>query len=109
MNRKPLKSNALRRAPQEYCIEHAQAYCAGCDGPAEPGSVVLAHLPNPGDAGISQKTDDWWGAWLCPDCHHEADHGFYRRDYEWRAIAIKRTISKLIQEGLITVKGSSHV
>lgn len=73
--------------------------CVSCGAPHS----VFAHLPNPGDAGMGQKTDDYWGAFLCALCHSVADQGWGRRDYKWRATIIHRTQRRLWARGLIRV------
>jgi len=66
-------------------------------------SVVLAHMPIAGiaDAGMGGKCLDLWGAHLCKSCHWQADHGHYRRDTEWRARMVYRTLSRLVEQGHI--------
>ena len=77
--------------------------CVACGHPTS----VFAHLPNPGDAGMGQKTDDYWGAFLCGadgnDCHGRADQGDLRRDYQWRATVIHRTQQILFERGILQV------
>jgi hypothetical protein len=73
--------------------------CVSCGSWDE--TVVLAHLPIAGvaDAGIGGKCLDLWGAWLCRGCHHEADHGEFRQEIEWRARMVYRTLCKLVEQG----------
>lgn len=42
-----------------------------CD--VTPDTVVLAHLPAGGFAGMGQKTDDIFGAYCCHACHQVID------------------------------------
>lgn len=89
-----VRSQKLRDAPKDYDFS-----CVACDKPQD-GSVVLAHLPGPGDGGKGYKTDDYFGAHLCYKCHGYADGPEGRRNYEWRTTMLHRTLRRLVQSGL---------
>lgn len=63
-------------------------------------TVVLAHMPIKGvaDAGMGGKCLDLFAAHLCQKCHHDADHGEYRRDIEWRTRMVYRTLCRLVEQ-----------
>lgn len=89
----PFKSRKLQRAAQE-------APCMHC---GQRGTVVLAHMPIAGNHGMGTKCDDWWGAYLCHECHTYAD-GHGRKDWAWRALMVYRTQRYLQDIGLIVVQ-----
>ena len=60
------------------------------------------------DRGMSQKSDPWLTAALCPACHHEIDNGHLRDQAQRRALmdrAIVLTHARLIRAGRLVLKG----
>jgi len=94
---KRFKSEKLR-------LEARNSQCMNCFMDVR-DVVCLAHLPDAGisDAGTSQKTDDWCGAYLCKPCHDYAD-GEGRKDWEFRHRVMVRTWRYWIDKGLITIQ-----
>jgi len=87
-----IESKKLREAAKEQ-------FCVMC-GNTE--TVVLAHLPHK-NSGMGQKCHDFIGAHLCYHCHEYAD-GEGRQDYEWRYLALTRTLERLFRGELLGVK-----
>lgn len=74
--------------------------CVMCDKP----DAVLCHrnIPKEDEWGKGLKIYDWWGAWLCFECHTYGDNDG-RYDAEWWERAVFRTIKRLINKGLIRI------
>ena len=66
------------------------------------GTIVLAHLPYR-NSGVSLKCPDYVGAWLCSACHTYAD-GDGRMDFQFRYLALTRTLTELFEDGVLIVK-----
>lgn len=66
-------------------------------------TTVFCHGPRLDLAGISQKSDDWWGAYGCSECHRWLDEhrvGADWEEYYWfRGIA--RTQRRLYEKGIM--------
>ena len=70
--------------------------------------VQVAHSNR--DRGLSQKSDPWLTAALCPSCHHAIDNGPDLPQAERRALmdrAIVLTHAILIRAGRLTLKGGT--
>lgn len=72
-------------------------------------TVVLAHLPSTGK-GMGTKSSDIHAVFACSDCHDAMDRGTHRLDYETildaMLDALAETQSRLVEAGIITVKGA---
>lgn len=86
------KSLKLRRAAKDQA-------CVMCR--AEDGTVVLAHLPWR-NSGMGQKCPDICAAHICVNCHSYADGADGRKDFEWRMLALTRTLARLWEQGVIS-------
>ncbi len=78
--------------------------CTSCEQD-DTSTVVFAHGPRMGTAGMGQKVDDWWGAYLCHSCHMSLDLHWYNYPDElvmWMK-AIHRTWGRFIEKGLIAL------
>ena len=63
-------------------------------------TVVFGHAPSAGK-GIGSKTDDFYGAYICTNCHQYADsHSVFEMAHYWMP-AIFETQKKLFDKGLI--------
>lgn len=72
-----------------------------CNGNNE--TTVFCHAPSP-HKGIGSKSDDFWGAFGCSNCHSYADqHGVMAMSDTWLS-AIFETQKRLIDKGIIEVK-----
>ena len=88
--RQQIKSKALRMAAKgESCV-----ICGIYDG-----TTVMAHLKHK-DAGTGQKCDDILSAHLCYPCHVMQEQ---TRDIELSYLALRRTITRLIDNGVISI------
>ncbi|MEI8609966.1 DUF1364 family protein [Enterovibrio sp. Hal110] len=74
-------------------------------------TVVFAHFPS-ATHGMSYKSDDFWGADACVNCHDVIDGRVKyefgpgeKEDYMLRALHL--TLARRIRLGLIQVKGSA--
>jgi hypothetical protein len=76
--------------------------CVMCENDEE-GKVILAHLPYR-NSGTGLKCSDFIGAHLCFDCHDYADSAEGRMAFEWRYLALTRTLERLFQNGTLIVK-----
>ena len=68
--------------------------------------IQIAHSNR--DRGLSQKSDPWLTAALCPSCHNAIDNGPDLPQAERRALmdrAIVLTHAKLIRAGRLRLKG----
>ena len=100
--RKRLESKTLRDAPR-----HESCVIRGCNAPA----VGVCHLPHSEwgfQAGTGQKTHDWLGAHLCHDHHDYCDGPEGRNDHAWRAMVFALTIQRLIDRGVLVIRGEVH-
>lgn len=97
--RKAIRSDAIRKAANgEACT-----VCGRNDG-----TTVFCHLNESwAGKGIGRKADDIAGFFGCMDCHQRYDHGTtIPRNYaETLMRAMYRTWVRLIETGIITVKG----
>lgn len=76
-----------------------------CNGDRE--TTVFAHLPDESKGG-SRKSDDICGAFACSECHRVIDSEPWRirEHFDWYLRrAMTRTWRRLIQKGVIEVKG----
>jgi hypothetical protein len=97
------KSQKIRDYPRDLDV-----VCANCGNP----ECCWAHLPYH-DAGMGQKTDDYFGAPLCQQCHDYADgraatdatghNAGGRLDFEWRYRVLRAGIRGLWANGIIGV------
>ena len=95
---KPVKTRSkkiTRSAEGEACALRVAERCAPRD------TVVFCHAPSSGK-GTSTKSDDWWGAYGCANCHAMADSGKISAA-DWMT-AVYETLRKLIHKGLIPIK-----
>lgn len=79
--------------------------CMGCRKPRD-GTIVLAHrnLNAWGlHSGMSAKTIDLLGAFLCSVCHVRGD-GLHRNDCFWWELAVHRSITWAFDNGYIDIK-----
>jgi hypothetical protein len=80
-----------------------------CDGPE---TVVLAHIPLPGNHGTGLKPDDLCAAYACHTCHDLLDgrrKGLEHGSQDWLFYALRgmaRTLRIMCDAGIITIKGS---
>ena len=66
-------------------------------------TVVFCHAPSPSN-GMGTKSDDFWGAYGCSECHSYMDnYRFGQVSTTWMQ-AIFETQKKLIDKGLIEIK-----
>ena len=72
-------------------------------------TTVLCHMPIVGEAGGGQKCEDYCSAYGCNCCHDWIDNRNGVHPYEERLFyamrGIVRTWRRMIQKGLIQVKG----
>jgi hypothetical protein len=112
MKRSPMKASRPAMTPlrlsakDEQCTLNVASVCN-----YDPSTVALCHLPFIGGAGGGQKTDDYCAAYGCSACHDWIDnrdgvHPLAERLY-YGARGMIRTLRRMIQKGLITVKGLS--
>ena len=75
--------------------------CVSCG--VEDGTVVWAHLPtrNVTQPIAGSKVHDYCGAYLCHECHYEADHGEARNDVEWRWRCNYLSLGRAFREGVL--------
>lgn len=65
-------------------------------------TVVFCHAPSP-HKGMGTKSDDFWGAFGCSNCHQYADsYGVDETSVIWLS-AIFETQKRLIEKGLIRI------
>ena len=87
---KRFESRKLLDDAKHYdCVWHPGRACCSC------------HLPDY-DAGGSQKTDDYMTFHGCLECNTASDKE-YRHDYEWRFRALKWTLRRRFDSGLLVV------
>jgi hypothetical protein len=74
-------------------------------------TVVLAHIPIPGNHGAALKPDDLCAAYGCSTCHDLLDGripGLERGSADWLFYALRgmaRTLRLLHDAGIVTIKG----
>lgn len=111
-SRKPtsmIRSNAVTQSArdQECTLQIAGFQCA----PKE--TVVLAHIPLPGNHGTGLKPDDLCACYGCATCHALLDGrmpGLAKWSADWFFYALRglaRTLRALYDEGILTIKGAS--
>lgn len=103
-----IESDTMRRAAQgERCtLEILDACCGRTD------TTVLAHLPDETSA-LSRKSDDLSACFSCYACHDVVDgrrawpegQEVYRDWYLRRAQT--RTLRRLFERGILTIKGAT--
>ena len=100
-----MRSQAIRDSARgEYCTVNIAGVCS-----YDPETTVLAHLPDESH-GMGKKSDDISVCYACSACHDAIDlrvnSGEYiaHADFYLRRANI-RTIRRLIQSGIISVKG----
>lgn len=101
-----MKTSKIRQSAKgEPCLVRVPGVCNG-----NPETVVLAHLNG---AGMGRKQADHKGAYACSDCHAWLDGGYtgqgHFRDYRdlMHLEGVMRTQDRLIEKGLMTVKGAA--
>jgi hypothetical protein len=99
------KTTPLRRSAKgESCTLNVAGICNH-----NPETVVLCHLPILADHGFAMKVADYCAAYGCSDCHDWIDNRKGVQPYEERlyyaARGLVRTQSRMIEKGLIVVKG----
>lgn len=88
----------------EECTLLIQPYCNN-----NPETVVLCHIPNSINSGTGLKPPDWFAVYACSGCHDIIDyrnpaHNLSRADMEEiKSMALFRTWSRMIEEGLIKI------
>jgi len=111
-SRKPtsmIRSNAVTQSArdQECTLQIAGFQCA----PNE--TVVLAHIPLPGNHGTGLKPDDLCACYGCTTCHALLDGripGLPKWSADWFFYALRglaRTLRALYDAGILTIKGAS--
>lgn len=65
-------------------------------------TVVFCHAPSPGKGG-STKTDDFYGADGCVNCHHYIDNHSLIETSDYWVRAIYETQKRWFNEGLLTI------
>lgn len=71
----------------------------------DPTTTVLAHLPV-GMGGMGTKSPDLFACYACSSCHDAIDRRGGERPDGWQVMrALAETQIKLIEKGLIVVKG----
>jgi len=99
---KPIKirSKKIRQSAKgESCTLRIPGVCNH-----NPETVVFCHAPSP-HKGTGSKSDDFWGAYGCSDCHRFVDENVPShnvRSYFYDAIF--ETQKRLFEKGLIQVK-----
>lgn len=99
-----VRSNAIRKAAEgEACT------WPGCDSTH---GVVLAHSNmSIHGKGMRQKAHDCFGAFLCQHHHwlYDEDDRMSAADKEWHFMrAMSKTWVRLIEKGIITIKGAAQ-
>lgn len=71
-----------------------------------PDTVVLAHAPGTGMKGIGMKVPDIMSMYACHNCHDIVD-GRKRGEWDYRDVvrAVAETLMRMIEKGLITIRG----
>lgn len=99
------KLSTLRKFAQgQECTIQIYPYCNG-----DPATTVLAHAPSE-EKGWAIKSPDHWGAHSCNVCHDIVD-GRHSVDLPQSEVlaclyrGVFRTQKRLIEDGLITIKG----
>lgn len=97
------RSDLIRKSAKgEECTVRIDGVCN-----RNPETTVFAHAPYHGRFGMRDK--DYWGAYACSDCHDYLD-GRSTRVMNlcgnlWMD-AIRQTLDKLIEKGIISIKGA---
>lgn len=105
------RSQKLRDSARgERCTVEAEV----CITDQDPGhaTTVLAHLPDESGTGkMGGKSDDWCAAYACAACHTWVDQ--YQDEQELQTFhrerALKRTLRRMIEKGLITIQGAKYL
>lgn len=111
-SRKPtsmIRSTAVTQSArnQECTLQIAGFTCA----PNE--TVVLAHIPLPGNHGTGLKPDDLCSCYGCATCHALLDGrmpGLAKWSADWFFYALRgmaRTLRAMYDAGILTIKGAS--
>jgi len=102
------KSTPLRKSANgEGCTLNIAGVCN-----YNPKTVSLAHLPRLGDiAGMGRKVEDFCACYACDLCHSAMDGRSIVLPisdwYFYAARALVRTLARMVEAGLITIKGLS--
>ena len=111
--RKPtsmIRSDAVTQSARDQpcTLQIAGFPCAPID------TVVLAHIPLPGNHGGALKPDDLCAAYACATCHDLFDGrqpGLEHGSADWMFYALRgmaRTLRLMHDAGIITIKGESR-
>jgi len=86
--------------------KHCTVRLNGCNPGPENETVVLAHAPS-ASKGTGIKSEDWWGAWACSNCHDVMDGrvnpGLTNKAPIWMR-AIHETQACLARDGVLEIK-----
>jgi len=100
-----MKSRALRNgAKGEDCSVQIFPYCN-----FDPRTTVFAHAPSE-DKGTGIKSPDWWGAYMCSDCHDIVDGRRAVKDISKEEIyrclmrGVYRTLRRRIEQELLVFR-----
>jgi hypothetical protein len=97
-NFKPIRmvSDPIRKAAEGQDCTLMTQWCNN-----DPTTTVHCHIRRGGDAGANQKPHDILGYHGCSECHAHEDEVS-----DWALLmAMKHTINRLIQMGIVTAKG----
>lgn len=97
-----MASKLTEAARGQECTIQIHPYCN-----MNPETTVFCHAPSE-SKGMSRKSEDWWGADGCSDCHDIVDcrrHVDIPRDEIMDCFmrGIHRTIRRRIEQGIIKV------
>lgn len=101
----PKTSNIQKSAKGEPCMVRIPGVCNG-----NSETTVLAHLNG---AGVGCKHGDHKAAYACSACHSWLDGGYVQSGYGrttrdlWHLESVIRTQDRLIERGLLLVKGAA--
>lgn len=109
--RKPtsmIRSDAVTQSArdQDCTLQIAGFQCAPND------TVVLAHIPIPGNHGMGLKADDVMSCYACSTCHALLDGlipGLPKDSADWYFYALRglaRTLRAMYDAGILTIKGA---
>ncbi len=94
-----IRSKKIRDSARgETCTFRIPGVCNNNDE-----TVVFCHAPSP-HKGTATKSDDFWGAYGCHNCHSYMDNYRYGQVSTTWMQAIFETQKRLIEKGLIEVK-----
>lgn len=105
MKKPAIRSKALTEAARgQECTLQISGVCC-----FNPETVVFAHFPS-ATHGMAYKSDDFWGADACMNCHDVMD-GRVSYDFEpgereeYMLRAVHATLARRVRAGLIKIKG----